>query len=576
MNLRVAPAHDVAPDFLIVLFTLQADPPPLTQAVAGSEAPEPVAQHLERELERIKAHLRDIVEQYEASAEELKASNEELQAMNEELRSATEELETGREELQSVNEELTTVNQELKSKVDELGHANSDLQNLMGANAIATVFLDRDLHITRYTPSAVRLFNLIPSDIGRPLADLKERLDYPALREDARGVLAHLTPVEREIRGRDDWFIARLLPYRTADDHIAGVVLTFIDITERKRSTAALHEADERMRRALALAGIVVWEYDLATRSFSASENFADLYGIAVPAQLDDLHRAVHVKDAQPHRQLLASLAARGGESLGEFRIVRPDLPDVLWVEELARARIDADGRVTSIMGVGRDVTARHLLEAKTELAHGELLDNIAARASELAAMRLAQQGDRAEQRHSDTLRDELLRRLVTAQEDERRRIARDLHDSVGQHLAALNLELKNIALVDGCPPAVESRIARMSDVAMRLDEEIDRLSYELRPPALDDLGLAEALYRHMRLWTEESGVIVDAHLDELGKRWPAALETTIYRVIQEALTNVRKHAGATRVSLLAERSKDQLRVIIEDNGRGFEPEKGR
>ena len=110
----------------------------------------------------MKAHLRDTVEQYEASTEELKASNEELQAMNEELRSATEELETSREELQSINEELTTVNQELKSKVDELGHANSDLQNLMAATAIATVFLDRDLRITRYTPAAVALFNLIP------------------------------------------------------------------------------------------------------------------------------------------------------------------------------------------------------------------------------------------------------------------------------------------------------------------------------------------------------------------------------------------------------------------------------
>ena len=116
---------------------------------------EPLARHLDREIERLKTQLRDTVEQYEASTEELKASNEELQAMNEELRSATEELETSREELQSINEELTTVNQELKSKVDELGHANSDMHNLMDATAIATVFLDRDLRITRYTPAAV-------------------------------------------------------------------------------------------------------------------------------------------------------------------------------------------------------------------------------------------------------------------------------------------------------------------------------------------------------------------------------------------------------------------------------------
>ena len=166
---------------------------------------------LEQQLARAATRLRATVEQYETSTEELKASNEELQAMNEELRSATEELETSREELQSINEELTTVNHELKSKVDELGHANSDLHNLMGATAIATVFLDRELRITRYTPSAVPLFNLIPTDVGRPLSDLTTRLDYPTLSDDARRVLERLVPVEREVGQSDGrWFLARL------------------------------------------------------------------------------------------------------------------------------------------------------------------------------------------------------------------------------------------------------------------------------------------------------------------------------------------------------------------------------
>lgn len=157
--------------------------------------------------------------------------------MNEELRSATEELETSREELQSINEELTTVNHELKSKVEELGHANSDMHNLMDATAIATVFLDRDLRITRYTPSAVSLFNLIPTDIGRPLTDLATHLQYPELGSDARRVLEKLVPVEREVGQSDgSWYLARLLPYRTIEDRIAGVVLSFVNITERKQA----------------------------------------------------------------------------------------------------------------------------------------------------------------------------------------------------------------------------------------------------------------------------------------------------------------------------------------------------
>jgi two-component system, chemotaxis family, CheB/CheR fusion protein len=237
--IRVSPAKDLGNDLFLVM--LQGRKPGAEPPSDGSQPErviaDPVARQLDRELERLKEHLRDTVEQHEASTEELKASNEELQAMNEELRSATEELETSREELQSINEELTTVNQELKSKVDELGNSNSDMQNLMDATAIATVFLDRDLRITRYTPSAITLFNLITTDLGRPLADLATRLDYPQLGDDARRVLERLVPIEREVGlPHGSWFVARLLPYRTIEDHIAGVVVSFIDITERKRA----------------------------------------------------------------------------------------------------------------------------------------------------------------------------------------------------------------------------------------------------------------------------------------------------------------------------------------------------
>ena len=174
-------SRDVAAGYLLVVFELQEDARPPEQRPKAPDPMEPLQVQLEREIERLGARLRETVEQHESSMEELKASNEELQAMNEELRSATEELETGREELQSINEELGTVNQELKLKVDELGSANSDMLNLMDATAIPTVFLDRDLRITRYTPSAVDVFNLISTDVGRPLTDLRTQLDYPTL-----------------------------------------------------------------------------------------------------------------------------------------------------------------------------------------------------------------------------------------------------------------------------------------------------------------------------------------------------------------------------------------------------------
>jgi two-component system CheB/CheR fusion protein len=247
VDLHVRPAQEPASDLMLVLFEEHATVP--AEEIVEPRPAEPLIRHLEEELDQLKIHQRATVEEYEASLEELKSSNEELQAINEELRSATEEVETSHEELQSINEELSTVNQELKSKVEELGKANSDLQNLMASTDIATVFLDRQLRIQRYTPAAVKLFNLIPTDIGRPLSDLSHRLEDNFIVADAERVLERLAPVERERRSRDgQWFIVRLLPYRTPEDQISGVVVTFVDITDRKAAE------DERVRLYAAVA----------------------------------------------------------------------------------------------------------------------------------------------------------------------------------------------------------------------------------------------------------------------------------------------------------------------------------
>jgi len=246
VDVHVAPAHEIAPDVFLVVFE-NVRPAPAEAAARRADG-DATARQLEHEVERLRAHLRDTVQQYEGSTEELKASNEELQAMNEELRSATEELETSREELHSINEELSSVNQELKSKVDELAGSNSDLHNLMAATEIATVFLDRQMNILRYTPSAVPLFNLIPSDVGRPLSDLAGRIEYPEMMRDAQRASDQLEQSNREVRAGDRWFLARVLPYRTADDRIGGVVFTFLDITSRRLAESALRESEERMR----------------------------------------------------------------------------------------------------------------------------------------------------------------------------------------------------------------------------------------------------------------------------------------------------------------------------------------
>jgi two-component system CheB/CheR fusion protein len=185
---RVARADDLAPGFLLVTFDLRkADPAAVVDVGAPTDpGSADQARELARQVEELKWHLRDVSERSETTTQELRANNEELQAMNEELRSATEELETSREELQSINEELTTVNQELKSNVDELGRANADLQNLMASTAIATVFLDRELRVTLFTPSAVPIFHCIARRRRPAAPTLAPRLDYPQIGADAR------------------------------------------------------------------------------------------------------------------------------------------------------------------------------------------------------------------------------------------------------------------------------------------------------------------------------------------------------------------------------------------------------
>ena len=267
VGLQVSPANDLGQDYLLVLFQIREEE--ISDGEHPAAEPQPADNELRRELERTRTQLRDTVEQSEASTEELRASNEELQAINEELRSATEELETSREELQSINEELGTVNVELKNKVEELGRANSDLHVLMGANAIATIFLDRELHIMRYTPSAVDLFNLIHTDIGRPLSDLTHRLDYPEMERDARRAWGELIPAEREVHADNRWFLARTLPYRASDDRIGGVVFTFVDITARRAAEQALRQLQQE--QAADLAAMLRLQ-DLGSRLISTAD----------------------------------------------------------------------------------------------------------------------------------------------------------------------------------------------------------------------------------------------------------------------------------------------------------------
>lgn len=211
---------------------------------------------LRQELRAKEEYIQTTAEELETANEELRTSNEEMQSFNEELQSSNEELETSKEELQSVNEELSTVNAELQNTVADLTRANDDMNNLLAGTGIASVFVDFELRILRYTPSATAVINLIPSDIGRPVTHIVSNLKgYNSLLQDIRGVLDTLAPRETEVRTRAGaWYNMRILPYRTLNNVIEGVVVTFVDINSAKQARQAMEEAHVRITEAIVKA----------------------------------------------------------------------------------------------------------------------------------------------------------------------------------------------------------------------------------------------------------------------------------------------------------------------------------
>ncbi|PTB22875.1 chemotaxis protein [Trinickia symbiotica] len=279
VNMIARPVHDdeANADFILVLFDEVEDSMVGSNGGQADDQRDPIIAQLERELQRTKEQLQATIEQSETSTEELKASNEELQAINEELRSATEELETSKEELQSINEELTTVNAELKAKVEETSKINDDLQNLITANDIGTIFVDRNMRIKRFTPRATDVFSIISSDVGRSLLDITHRLEYDRLADDAAEAFDSLRLIERELKSTDGrWYLARFLPYRTTEDRIDGAVLSFVDITSRRAAEEQLREAgqaglDEVERRRDEFLAVVSHELKHPLNLISAS-----------------------------------------------------------------------------------------------------------------------------------------------------------------------------------------------------------------------------------------------------------------------------------------------------------------
>ena len=352
---------------LLILFD-EVDTSLAEQADVAPDGRSTAYRALEDEVARLQSQLQGTIGDSAASGEALRASNEELQSINEELRSATEELETSKEELQSVNEELTTVNFELKHKVEETAKVNDDLNNLIASMNIATIFVDRRLHIKGFTPLASRVFNVLSTDIGRPLGDLTHRLHYDQVTQDVSHVLSTLQPAEQEISSGDGrWYLMRVSAYRTNEDRIDGAVLNFIDVTERRAAQEQLRARDERLR----LVAESTKDYAVITLDAQGSvtgwnKGAQLMFGYVESEMLGEHFRRLFVPEDRatgaPEQELRA--ARDVGRALDERWHLRKD-GSRFYCSGITTPLLEAG--VDGFAKIARDLTERRLLERERE-----------------------------------------------------------------------------------------------------------------------------------------------------------------------------------------------------------------
>ncbi len=504
-------------------------------------ADDPTVRRLEAELRSTRDHLQATLEELESSNEELVSSNEELLSMNEELQSANEELQTSKEELQSVNEELETVNSELKKKLEELDSANGDLQNLFQSTRLATVFVDRELRIKKFTPAAVEVFRLIDGDVGRPIADIAPRFQGGDLVEEIRRVLRTLAIQERQVHVEEagSWYLLRILPYRTIEDVIDGVVVTFLDITELKRvegqreTLAAIVDSSQDGIIGKTLDGVITSWNAGAERlyGYSAREAVGRMLELIVPPDQRSLMAAVFEK-------------LRQGIKVDPFETSRVRKNGERFDISLTFSPIrDAGGRLVGASGIDRDISDRKRAE------------------------------------------EELLRRAEQLVEADRRK---------DEFLAMLGHELRNpLAPIRNClhllqsPDLSEEQSRRALRTVERqvfhlthlVDDLLDiarvsRGKILLRRERIDLVEMVRATVEDHRQDLEAAGLAID--LDLPGA--PLGVEgdpTRISQMISNVLNNAGKFTelGGRIAVAVREPAPGTAAVVVRDTGIGMEPE---
>ncbi len=534
------------------LTAIQAEPPG-----DRGEQNRLVAQ-LQAENQRLREQLQVTIEEFDSSNEEMKAANEELQSINEEYRSATEEMETGKEELQSINEELQTVNNELKMKLDELAATHQELENLMGATEIGTLFLDREMRIQRFTAGVNDVINILPADRGRPIGHLTHKLLYSSFMEDAEQVLRQLTPVEREVKAEQNgWYLLRFRPYRTTQDQIEGVVITFISITALKESEAQLlhsndtleQRVEERTRELREANQKISQVRDLFFRLF---------YSNPIPTSLTQLTdgRFIDVNDAYlefaglQRDQVIGRTSFELGLPLAKENRLR-------IIEKLRKENNLDNIELQVEHASGETVTVL----ASIQLIMIDQIEALLLSFIDISERVRAEQETRA-----------LAYELTKAEQAERQRISRLLHDDLQQRIFAAKVQTTNLneSYRRG---DLESAQTDLNQIQSLLDESISltrNLSIDLSPAVLQGEGLSDALVWLATQMYEQYGLEVSIQANGVSTRFEDTLRILLFQAVREALFNVVKHAGTLHAAVTMEKADGHIQITVGDGGDGF------
>jgi len=406
------------------------------------------------------------------------------------------------------------------------------------------------------------IFLIVPDDRRGEEFDVLARL-----RQGQR--IDHFETVRQTKDGRRIPILLTVSPIRDSDGRIVGASKVARDITDREQSEqlrarlAAIVDSSDDAIVGATLDGVITSWNRGAERIFGYSD--AEAVGqhifLIIPAD----RRAEEI-------DVLARLAR--GEKIDHFETLRQtkdgrQIPISLTVSPIR----DAKGVIVGASKVGRDITERTRAQEALKRAHDELEDRVRQRTAELLEANESLRSEIEQRQSVEQQRAQLFGRLILAQEDERRRIARELHDQLGQQMTALRLTLETLKNLTGESSPVRTQVEALQELARQLDQDIAFRVWELRPAMLEGLGLTAALTEYAGDWSKRFGIRAELHMTRpIDGRLPSQIETTIYRFAQEALNNVVKHAQADRVDIILEHTHEHVSLIVEDNGIGFNP----